>query len=72
METSFTLEGDNGEEGDSVGVHDTISNVILEVPAPILNQSRVPVGDEEEGRKSDKPQIITTNTEHLSKILKKS
>lgn len=60
---ALTLEGDNNEEGDPVVVHGTIGDVIREVPAPDLSQSKVLVGDEEGVQKSEKPQIITTKAD---------
>ena len=60
---ALTLDGENNEEGEPVIVHGTISDVIHEVPAPDLSQSKVLIGDEEDAQKSDKSKIITTKAD---------
>lgn len=60
---ALTLDGENNEEGEPVIVHGTISDVIHEVPAPDLSQSKVIIGDEEDTQKSAKSKIITTKAD---------
>lgn len=60
---ALTLDGENNEEGEPVIVHGTISDVIHEVPAPDLSQSKVIIGDEEDAQKHTESKIITTKTD---------